>query len=397
MEEVLLLLYANNFFNCANYLALLMPVVLVWKNHGKLIVPKEVSFYLLIFSSLSYMVIYIYNYGILSLSAFFLRGIAPIILYHSGYVVGIDGFSRVGKCVLIMAIGGFLHGFLNVITNLNVNFLLINGRQYNDIYGGYLSGTLQNLYFISICSLALYFIAVEKNKRMKLIGTCCILFGLYGSITNASRTLLFITLIVFMASILIYQCNKTNFLFAITNTGGIILSLSLIALLVIWTDMFHVQEWFASTALGRRESIAFAGSTFLQNDRWVYAREILRRLPANPMGNIDYSHYAHNLWLDIAKESGIIPFILYISYSISAVILAVRAIKNNSYELKDKLLIFSPSLGIFLTFFSEPIMQGHPITFTVFCFIVGGVSSALRGQRRRNGNGTIANDDKFCI
>lgn len=372
MEEILLLLYANNFYNFANYLALVLLVALIWKNHGRLVIPRSASFGLLLLSSISYMLIYTRNYGSMSSSTFFLRFLAPIILYYIGYVIGNDGVMRLRNCILLIATGGFLHGFLNVLTNRNVDFLLISGRQYNDIYGGYLSGTLSNLYFVMICSLAYYFIVLEKNKIIKWLGVFSVLFGLYGSISNASRTLIFVTLIVFVTTILMHQYYKTNLLSAITNTGGIVLLLALVVLIVVWMDLFRVQEWFASTSLGRRSSVTLVGNTFAQNDRWTFAGETLKMLPSNLFGNMNYNHYAHNLWVDIAKEAGIIPFVSYILFAVSSILATVKAMRGDHYRNEEKLIIISSLMGIFMVFFTEPVMQGSPITFTLFCFIVGG-------------------------
>lgn len=382
MQELLLLLYANNFFSLANYIVLALLALCIFKDRGKLYIPREGGFITLTIACLSYMVLYIKNFGMPSSSSFFLRFIAPILLYYMGTVIGKDGNDRLRKCILYIGIGGFFHGFLNIVTNRNVNFLLINGRQYNDIYGGTLSGTLQSLFFVVICSLLFYFIFEEKNKWIKAGGILCVLIGLYGSITNASRTLIFLTLIVFCAGIAIYQYEKTNFVTAVARTTGIALSLAIVTMVIIWLDLFNVQEWFAGTSLGQRAIMyGSSGSSIAQNDRWIYASQIMKLLPSNLLGGMDYPHYAHNLWVDVAKEAGVIPFIFFVCFALLSIKEGIKLLVDKKMQVFDKIFFICTLLGLFMVFFTEPIMQGSPITFTIFCFVVGGVSSIIRIQK----------------
>lgn len=379
MEEILLLLYANNFFNLANYILLVLLALFLRKSKGKIFVPRNGAFVFLLIASLTYMVFYIRNFGMPSSTLFFLRFLAPILMYYYGVMIGKDGTQRLRRCILYIGIGGFIHGALNVVTNRNVNFLLINGRQYNDIYGGYISGTLQSLYFVIMCSLLFNFIFEGKNKWMKLGGVFCVLIGLYGSISNASRTPIYVTVLVFIAGILIYQHEKTNFISAIARTSGIVLGLALIAILIVWFDLFHVKEWYAGTSLGRRAVMyAKAGNTLTDNDRWTYASDILKMLPSNPFGNVSYPNFAHNLWVDVAKEAGVVPFLAYIGFALSAIRIGVKLFNDKQIQIFDKIFFIAVLVGLFMVFFTEPIMQGSPITFSFFCFIVGGVATTMQ-------------------
>ena len=382
MQEILLLLYANNFFSLANYIALGMLIMVVYNGRGTLYIPKEGTFGFLILASLSYMVLYIRNYDMPSLSLFFMRFLAPILLYYFGFMIGRDGEERLKKCILFIGFGGFIHGALNIITNLNVNFLTVEGRQYNDIYGDYLSGTLQSLFFVVVCSLLVYFVSEKEHKWLKIVGIASVLIALYGSITNASRTLIFLTVIVFFAGVLIYQYEKTSFLTAMTKTVALFVALAIIAVLIIWLDLFHVQEWFANSSLGRRTAVfQNSGASIAQNDRWTYASDILKLLPSNLLGGINYPHYAHNLWIDVAKDAGIVPFLGYVVFALLSVRNGFIVLTNREMKVSDKVFLITVLLGLFMVFFTEPVMQGSPITFTIFCFVVGGVSSITQLQK----------------
>lgn len=381
MQEILLLFYANNFLSLANYIALGMLFLFICKDGGRLYIPKDCAFGFLILASLSYMILYIRNFGMPSLSSFFLRFLAPILLYYFGFRIGRDGRGYLKRCVLAIGFGGFIHGLLNIITNLRVNFLLVEGRQYKDIYGGNLSGTLQSLFFVIVCSLLAYFFFEKENKWLKIVGVASVFIALYGSITNASRTLIFLTMIIFFVGILIYQCNEANFLIAMMKTSAIIIVFVFVTMFAIWIDLFHVQEWFTESSLGMRMTLyKNSGASIVHNARWRYTSDILRLLPSNLLGGMDYPHYAHNLWVDVAKDAGVIPFVLYVVFAVLSVRNGFKVLIDRKVTLYDKMVFVPVLLGLFLVFFTEPVVQGSPITFTIFCFIVGGLSSITQSH-----------------
>jgi hypothetical protein len=382
MQEILLLLYANNFLTLANYIALGLLLLFVLKSGGRLYILRDMAFASLVLASLSYMVLYLKNAGMPSASSFFLRFVAPILLYYFGFMVGKEGTEKLKRNVLFIGFGGFLHGFLNIITNRDTDFLTIEGRSYNDIYGGNLSGTLQSLLFVVMCSLLSFLVLERENKWLKILGIASACIALYGAVTNASRTLIYLTVIVFFVGMLIYQREKTNLLTGVAKTTAILMVAALIVGLIIWLDLFRVQEWFSESALGQRLSQQTDGSSVSQNARWTYASDILKLLPSYPLGGMNYPHYAHNLWVDIAKDAGIIPFAAYIVFALLSVKAGWRVLVDKKMKVLDKVFFVTVLLGLFMVFFTEPVMEGSPITFTIFCFIVGGVSSAMQSEQK---------------
>ncbi len=378
MQELLLLLYANNFYNLANYILLLLLALLIWKKGGEFDAPLDDTFSVLLMASISYILIYIRNYGMPSSSMLFLRAIAPGIMYYYGASIAGDGIQRLKTCILFISGGSFLHGFGNIIKNRNVDFLQIHGRYYNDIYGGTVSGTLQSLFFIVACSLLFYFIFNEMNRLLKVGGVICVIIAMYGSIKNASRTLLLVTALIFFAAMLFYLYEKFGFLTAGMYFGGILLAIVLTVGISIKLNLFHVQELYAKSAIAQRSAMYGSNSNSLtQNSRWTYAKDVLRLLPSHLFGNKSYPYFAHNLWVDIAREAGIIPFVLYIRYILLALNHGIQILKTDKVEVFDKIFFATTVLGYFLIFFTEPVIQGSPISFSIFCFIVGGISSLM--------------------
>lgn len=376
MIKVLLFLFANNFMHYGNYFSVLMIILLLFESKLKVSIIKKSSFVCLVLASVTYCILYLKNFPAPSSSTFYLVFVSPIVMYYVGICQGKRGKEVLKNEIIILSFAGVLHGVMNVIKNRGIDILAIAGRSYSDIYGGQISGTLQNLFFIMSSSLLFYFLVIEKKKILKICGSVAGLAGIIGSIVNASRTMIFVTLIIFFMCLFLYFYEKYGLgtsLFKFIGTG---IALIGIALFGLWVNIFNIQQVLLGSALGQRETAAVQTSSVVHNLRWEYSGEILRRLPANPFGGIDYAHYAHNLWLDIAKETGIIPFIFYIAFSFISLVIIVRVYRDAQIDIGYKYVIVPVMLAFILAFFTEPIMQGSPISFSLFCFVVGGIEGA---------------------
>lgn len=376
MIDILLFLFSNNLMHYANYFSMLMFIILICKSKLKLMVIKTSSFKFLILASITYCVLYLRNFDMPSSSTFYLVFISPIILYYVGFNQGSQGLDILKKEIILLSFGGVIHGVMNVVKNRGVDILSIAGRSYSDIYGGQISGTLQNLFFIISSALLFYFLIIEKKGIMRIIGSIAGFAGIIGSVVNASRTMIFVTLIIFFVCLFLYFYEKYGLGSSVFKFVGTGTALASIVLFALWTNIFNIQQILLDSALGQRETAAVKTSSVFHNLRWEYAGEILKMLPSNPLGGINYAHYAHNLWLDVAKETGIIPFVFYALFSIVAVVITVRLFQNNKLTLEYKFVIVPVIIAFILTFFTEPIMQGSPISFSLFCFIIGGIEGA---------------------
>lgn len=104
--------------------------------------------------------------------------------------------------------------------------------------------------------------------------------------------------------------------------------------------------------------------------RWL---ESIPRLFIYPLGwdnlHITKYLYVHNLWLDIAMDVGVVPFVLLL-------IVTIRTIKESMGLFKIKndpniALLISLALVFFLTCMVEPIMNGARYYFYLYCLFMG--------------------------
>ena len=81
--------------------------------------------------------------------------------------------------------------------------------------------------------------------------------------------------------------------------------------------------------------------------------------------------YAHELYLDIYSDVGIIGYILVVAVMIIFAINVFKLIKSDKLSLETKGLLLCVFLGTNIVFFLEPIIQGSPWLFCIYCFLNG--------------------------
>lgn len=209
MIRLLFFLIGCNIYQLANYLVLVLCVVLVFANRAKIELKRSGLLFIVSVASITYWAIYMINYDSLPISTIFGRILVPILFVYIGLDRAKQGFESFILDVLYIGFGEFVHGILNVISNRNTPILTIAGRAYNDFWGGTISATIQNLLFIIPCSLLFYFLIIERRQFIKYMGLLAAFGGIVGTIASASRTLLYLTGLCFIVS-LAYIFGNTN-------------------------------------------------------------------------------------------------------------------------------------------------------------------------------------------
>ena len=113
--------------------------------------------------------------------------------------------------------------------------------------------------------------------------------------------------------------------------------------------------------------------------RWVYG---LSHLFSDPLGWNDttlvHQYFMHNLWLDVARVTGIIPFSFLLVASIKTVKKAFMLFKisNNATTI----IILCIYTTTFLSCFMEPALEAKQVTVFFFIFIWGVIDGVLKKQ-----------------
>ncbi|RNC88696.1 MAG: hypothetical protein ED555_13800 [Allomuricauda sp.] len=198
----------------------------------------------------------------------------------------------------------------------------------------------------------------------KIIMIVLFVFSLICSIRLGSRTQLsvfLITSIVAVIYMLRRQSAKQNAILLLLLVG--------IVVFVLNTISFDLNEdWltsFASRMEGKGNNAASAGG---RTERWVKSFEYLFK---KPLGwDLKEFGYSHNLWLDVLRAGGIIPFVLLIVFSVRS-FFQIRKTLRSTDNIFINGLIYIYALAFFLIFMVEPIFDAAFSLFALFCLFIG--------------------------
>lgn len=370
--SALIFLTFLGFAGLENYLILSALAIVLFVGISKCDLNRSVM--LLFIILLIHVVIFYYNYSRLSMDWMAKNFLNPVILCFLGYWLTLRSQSSVTS-IRLLIYGFFLHGALNILVYAMNPSTMIERSMIN-IWGGQLTATLQNLLFIPIISLLFYGVYILRDKKRKIIIIAACVIAVYGSIVSASRTLLYLVLICFLIN-MIFTAQKNQY-------RRINILVSVLALVVALAaayefNLFGIRLWVESSSLGERIATGIStNDSLIENIRWTMSLKILSELPSHPLGNITVVHYAHNLFLDIAKYTGIIPALGLLLWSLSETAKQFSYTQSNCSDEWDAIL-FSMTIGFMIAFFLEPVLEGLPIIFSAFCYLCG----VMKGRRDR--------------
>ena len=132
-----------------------------------------------------------------------------------------------------------------------------------------------------------------------------------------------------------------------------------------------ISKWggtaLIAEAYSERESVVLGGD---RTWRWLDA---LKRLFTNPFGWSDEFQvgyiYVHNMWLDVARVAGIVPFftLLFATFSSLKSNIALFRVKGNELSL----LLLSLYSAVFSAYMIEPVIDANIFYLMIFTWIWG--------------------------
>lgn len=322
-----------------------------------------------------------YYYDFFGLLNTFSHAVFPICLYILGYTLGEEDFryKKTYTFIYMLLIGLSLYILLSYLWTLSVFGSLdvakdeLHSRSIASIWdGSQIKATVVTVFVsFGLALVPTLFIrdkSVEKTGLLvfKCINLFCFFIAFFITIQMSSRTAVIIVLLSFLT--VYFFSSKLSFKKTIITPAAFI-----IFLILIWglykLNIFKIRYWWESTAVYSRFQSKSLGS-----DRYEGWKEIIQGLLHHPMGGreIDLSTaYAHNLWLDVVYDAGIVPFILLIIFTL---IVFVSFIKFTFLEHPPfiKTLLVAIYTAFFVSLMTEPILATFErFYFVIFCLIVG--------------------------
>ena len=369
---MILFLFALNFVNMESRLILILFIsVILWKGKGKVNVTRNVI-YLLIFSSTFYIISVIYHREMMTFYVLpYLVGPA------TGYLCGYEMMKwnknnldlHIKKIIYIIIFGRFTHGALNYVVSHGYENVLRNG---NDFWTkSVLAATGQGALMTMMISLLFYAIFILKKNNIieKYIIIFCIGVSILNNLKSASRTALIVMVLVFICCVFYTLFSSTmsmkkKFIFLI-----MFVILGMVLTVGYNHNVMNVKSNWETTALYERINTPTDFEEGDENRKEMYL-DAIRVGTTHPFGD-GTLNTAHNFWLDILKQTGWIPFLsclLFTIYTLRDVFFIVNRKKTCE---QIRYLVLSVNLAILINFAVEPIMKGMPYYFVSFCIIAG--------------------------
>lgn len=306
--------------------------------------------------------------GIASLLTLFL---APYSYYFIGkYLVAKQNTESELLIVVFIVLSSLMLPYLrmtiddirdsNELINVSRNLL-----QMQELDGGRdsLNATLVGM----VCSSCLAGIGVFlSSKRKGIIPVLFLLLSivtLFINIHILNRTAIFAFVICLMGEMVYFSKKNKKF----------ILWTFVVLCLVYWliVDVIFVNQDLFLSYENRFETdeSSFGGRLTIWGNAIVHLFEY-------PFGWRDVDGFCHNMWLDIAREGGILPFIciLGVTFNVIKPILRIRKIQQSSLIC----LFIGVDIIMFAYAFMEPVYQGNKVYFYSCCLIWGMQAQLLR-------------------
>lgn len=348
-------------------LAVLWLIRLVQKNTP---IVFNAEFFLLMITFLLYTIFYSFNYGI-TLSVVLQWTVGVLAMYGIGRQMGSEGTRKMIVLILVVALGMFLHGFINLI---NHDFAT-QGRNPIDIWtGSYLAATQQNVFFTM--GVALFFPAlfVMRGKLIKILAVFLFAATILNSMATATRTGLLLPALSFLTILIVFIAENRKTLHKLKYVFLFLVAAFFVLLIVFIFNIFGIREKILNSPLFNRDE-----SSGL-DPRFTYWYRTLAYMFQYPFGGAEFrqlcGNYAHNLWLDIIQNAGILVGLLYLAYTVMTFVNIVKLFKNKKVPVSLRYILLSEYVSIMINCMIETILDGVPLMLLLF-FLLNGMTAKL--------------------
>ena len=296
--------------------------------------PFSRSEILLLFFSLSYFGMDVYHHG-LTLRGCVVYLLGPWSAYRMGksYVLYAGSRQALGRVLAAPALGMGLHGLLNWLACLPHQAGGAPVRLAVDVWrGDPVSVTCTGMLLTAVSALALGVLAAPGSRRRKGAAVCCLGACLAESVYFANRTLPAICLLLLAGRALAWLFRPDVAPERkLRRCAGVFLCALPVTALLVW-DVWGFGDWFVSLPLLERIRNPEAGISrvkiwlsFFQNGRWLRfplgGEELTAGLPVS---------WFHNLWLDLYRQGGLLPFVLFLVFTVLEIRHALALRRNMS-------------------------------------------------------------------
>ena len=365
------------------YLAGYVLVPIIYTRRAFLAQNLDFDFFILFLFSLVYGLFYFFQPEML-IQTFLFFALFPPIFYLLGKYVAFKIPQEHNLYLIILIVGVLFSStaLLSVSQSLiKGGFIQVERTLPNFWTGTPMSATKMGSFFtFNMCIPALILVGRNKfNILFKLLGLGIFVVSLLCIFRLGSRTQ--VAICAFSTGLaLIYLIPRQN----IKQNLKLFIILFFTGLLIYLYIPLSLDADYLSV-LGDRINNPDSSSTASAGNRTQRWAKSIENLFIKPFGwSRNEFGYSHNLWFDVAQDSGLLPFIFLLIFTIRNFINTKRALFLRGKDISFKSLILTFVMAANLQFFVEPIMQGAFSMFVVYCFFQGVIKNYIEKNEVMN-------------
>lgn len=267
--------------------------------------------------------------------------------------------------ILALTLGFGLYVSLNFFINQGTGRYMLEDFWSGEFKSATGSGCLNTF----IVSLTVYSFVFEKRKKIKAVLMVVTVISVMYMFILATRTQFVILSVSLVISIFFYLKEKHGMSGAV-KAVIIILLIAAAGIGLYYYNVFGLKDIINNTNIASRimERKGLQESDQIRTNGLISG---IKGVFENPLGVGNDTFYRHNMWLDIGRVSGIIPFAIMIAYSVKTFIHAYRLFKYKMLDTGLRYMIILIYIGVSLNFFVEPVLEGLISFFLVFILVNG--------------------------
>ena len=271
--------------------------------------------------------------------------------------------------VLLICFGFAAHGMLNCVANALAG--TGSGGQCIDFWtGSYSAATAQGILFTPLVSIVWAVLLAKRRGFLKIATLITIVVAVFYDFMLGGRSFFVLLALSGLIMIVIRLCNVNKAVFSAMKSILLIGVLCLVAFALYQADFLSIKSSFESSYMAHRFSYQGMGDDD-RSQRWLYYIAHLSEgaFGGNVIGITSGYGYAHNLWLDVYDEAGLLPLLLLLLITVQSVVKTIRvALCSDEFEQSIFLSFLVITISQFLV---EPVMQGSPLLFMAFAYFCG--------------------------
>jgi len=375
--NVLLFLLGINFMHYGQFTLPLICLILFIDSGFKLHVRSLKTFVILCLFAITTF-IFTYKDGFYSVMGFCLP-----MAYYVGNNLKENNENGIKKVIYIIGFGMAFHLVLNFFLELywwhdNLSYMFNKPSHYDIWLMDRVKSTGSSMDYLIIVSSICYIFRFEKNKYIKIVALILFVLSSIYCVALARRTTFIIAGIVISFSILFDLCKIKRTISLKTSVISFIAlgTIALVAIYIIRKTGFLVDQLMIFYKL------FYQG---LNSDRLTLFFDAIKLYPKYLFGgrniSVHIGQYIHDIWGDIYDYAGVIPYSLFIIYSI-LVLNCVFKLCNKTNKKDFVLLVCSIFISLSIEFFIEPVYSGASIMLICFVLIFSLIEGFVVDEHR---------------